>query len=250
MSFRSGTFVALIASGLMVIAVACSSRVEPEAPAVPATAMPAAPAQAIKAIVPTAESPLRPASALPAATAAPDAPAMAAVTTTPLPAQIARPAPTAVPAGTIKRGGTFTIGTAQPVQFLDPHRGGLANNRNAFVGMFNSLTDWDFNGLAQAELAESWDFDAGSLSWTIHLQRNVKFHHGRAFTAQDVKLSLDRIFDPDGVSFIAQYISEIDSSEIREPFIEFGEDAATGVLKALNLYENLESVTDARSDAD
>lgn len=40
--------------------------------------------------------------------------------------------------------------------------------------------------------------------------------------------------------------SEIDSSEIKDPFIEFGEDAAKGVLKALNLYEDLESVTDDR----
>ena len=126
----------------------------------------------------------------------------------------ARAEPTQAPPGTIVRGNTLRIGTAQVVQFLDPHRGGLSNNRNAFVGLYTSLTDWDFDGLAQTQMAESWDVSSDGLTWTFKLQDNIKFHDGRAFTAADVKLSMERIFNPDQTSFIAQYISETDSTEV------------------------------------
>ncbi len=220
--------IGVVLSSILVVALACGGADEPKAPAQPAAAATAEPAAEAEQQTSVQKQPEQAATAMAAATAAP---AMAAATTTPLPAQIARPAPTAVPAGVIKRGGTFTIGTAQPVQFLDPHRGGLANNRNAFVGMFSSLTDWDFNGLAKGDLAESWDFDAGSLTWTINLQRNVKFHNGRAFTAQDVKNTLDRIFDPDRRSFIVQRISEIESSEVVDDHtIKFNLSKSSGAL--------------------
>ena len=220
--------IGVVLSSILVVALACGGADEPKAPAQPAAAATAEPAAEAEQQTSVQKQPEQAATAMAAATAAP---AMAAATTTPLPAQIARPAPTAVPAGVIKRGGTFTIGTAQPVQFLDPHRGGLANNRNAFVGMFSSLTDWDFNGLAKGDLAESWDFDAGSLTWTINLQRNVKFHNGRAFTAQDVKNSLDRIFDPDRRSNIVQRISEIESSEVVDDHtIKFNLSKSSGAL--------------------
>ena len=224
------TTIALIAT--MIIFAACSST-EPtpaRAPEQPQMAQPAAPAAQAQQQTAAPMQPAAPAPAQPAAMAV-QAPAQAAGQAPALPTRIARPAPTPVPAGLVKRGGTMKIGTAQPVQFLDPHRGGLANNRNAFVGMFNSLTDWDYSGLAQSELAESWDFDIASLTWTINLQQNVKFHNGRDFTAQDVKNSLDRIFDPERQSFIVQRISEIQGSEVvNDHTIKFNLSKSSGAL--------------------
>ena len=224
------TTIALIAT--MIILAACSST-EPtpaRAPEQPQMAQPAAPAAQAQQQTAAPMQPAAPAPAQPAAMAV-QAPAQAAGQAPALPTRIARPAPTPVPAGLVKRGGTMKIGTAQPVQFLDPHRGGLANNRNAFVGMFNSLTDWDYSGLAQSELAESWDFDIASLTWTINLQQNVKFHNGRDFTAQDVKNSLDRIFDPERQSFIVQRISEIQGSEVvNDHTIKFNLSKSSGAL--------------------
>ena len=131
---------------LFVFALACSAddAEAPKAPSEPKAAAPAAKAVAAKEQKGTVTQTARPASAPAAATAAP---AQAAATAAPLPTSIARPAPTAISGDAIVRGGHFTIGTAQPVQFLDPHRGGLANNRNAFIGLFNSLTDWGYDCL-------------------------------------------------------------------------------------------------------
>lgn len=224
------TTIALIVT-IMILAACSSTEATPaRAPEQPQMAQPAAPAVQTQQQPGSPMQPAAPAPAQPAA-AAVQGPAAGPGQAPALPTRIARPAPTAVPAGLVKRGGTMTIGTAQPVQFLDPHRGGLANNRNAFVGMFNSLTDWDYSGLAQSELAESWDFDIASLTWTINLQQNVKFHNGRDFTAQDVKNSLDRIFDPERQSFIVQRISEIQGSEVvNDHTIKFNLSKSSGAL--------------------
>ena len=223
---------AIVLITMMIILAACSSAetTPASAPEQPQMAQPAAPAAPVQQQPGSRMQPAAPAPAQPAA-AAVQAPAAAPGQAPALPTRIARPAPTPVPAGLVKRGGTMKIGTAQPVQFLDPHRGGLANNRNAFVGMFNSLTDWDYSGLAQSELAESWEFDISSLTWTINLQQNVKFHNGRDFTAQDVKNSLDRIFDPERQSFIVQRISEIQGSEVvNDHTIKFNLSKSSGAL--------------------
>ena len=221
------TGIALIV--VMILAVACSSTETPRAPEQPQMAAAAAPAAQVQQQASAPQQPQAPAPA--AAPVEPQVTTSAAPVAPALPTRIARPAPTPVPAGQIKRGETLKIGTAQPVQFLNPHRGGLANNRNAFVGMFNSLTDWDYTGLAQSELAESWEFDVSSLTWTINLQQNVKFHNGRDFTAKDVKNSLDRIFDPERQSFVVQRISEIEGSEVvNDHTIKFNLSKSSGAL--------------------
>lgn len=45
-------------------------------------------------------------------------------------------------------------------------------------------------------LAESWK-QLDDLTWEFHLKKNVKYHNGYSFTAEDVKYTLDRIIDPE-----------------------------------------------------
>jgi peptide/nickel transport system substrate-binding protein len=46
------------------------------------------------------------------------------------------------------------------------------------------------------DLASSWDVSDDGLTWTFHLRRNVKWHDGRPFTAEDVKFTFDSILNP------------------------------------------------------
>src|SRR5206468_179665 len=41
-------------------------------------------------------------------------------------------------------------------------------------------------------LATSWRVSADGLRYTFQLRKNVKFHNGAPFTAQDVKATIDR----------------------------------------------------------
>ena len=73
---------------------------------------------------------------------------------------------------------------------MDPH----SQNEGPTIAMngqiYESLVTRDSNLNLQPELAESWT--AGSDGWTFNLRRNVKFHDGADFTAEDVVFSFER----------------------------------------------------------
>jgi len=46
------------------------------------------------------------------------------------------------------------------------------------------------------DLAKKWDVSADGLVWTFHLRKNVKWHDGHPFTAEDVKFTFDAILNP------------------------------------------------------
>ncbi|MBM2825825.1 MAG: putative transporter substrate binding protein, partial [Dehalococcoidales bacterium] len=44
-------------------------------------------------------------------------------------------------------------------------------------------------------LLEKWVMAPDAMSWTLYARKGVKFHNGDAFTARDVKFTLDRYMD-------------------------------------------------------
>jgi peptide/nickel transport system substrate-binding protein len=46
------------------------------------------------------------------------------------------------------------------------------------------------------DLAERWDVSKDGKIWTFHLRKDVKWHDGVPFTAEDVKFTFDSILDP------------------------------------------------------
>ncbi len=68
------------------------------------------------------------------------------------------------------------------------------------VLLFDGLTDHDGAGQIVPRLAESWDYDPDTLTYTFHLAQNVTWHDGAPFTAEDVKFTFQAIMDPDNGS--------------------------------------------------
>ena len=66
--------------------------------------------------------------------------------------------------------------------------------------IFNGLTAHDGDNQVVPCLAKSWDYDAESFTYTFHLEENVKWHDGEAFTAEDVKFTIEAIMDPENGS--------------------------------------------------
>ena len=66
--------------------------------------------------------------------------------------------------------------------------------------IFNGLTSHDGNDQVAPGLAESWEFDEESCTYTFHLAENVKWHDGEPFTADDVKFTIEAIMDPENGS--------------------------------------------------
>ena len=66
--------------------------------------------------------------------------------------------------------------------------------------LFDSLVKLDKNGDPVASLAESWSYDEASMTYTFKLRSDVKWHDGEAFTAEDVKFTIEAIMYPDNGS--------------------------------------------------
>ncbi len=68
------------------------------------------------------------------------------------------------------------------------------------VLIFDGLTDHDGDNQIIPRLAKSWEYDEASFTYTFHLEENVKWHDGKAFTADDVKFTIEAIMDPENGS--------------------------------------------------
>lgn len=76
--------------------------------------------------------------------------------------------------------------------------------------LFNGLTAHDGENNVVPCLAESWDFDRGSCTYTFRLAENVRWHDGEPFTAADVKFTVEAIMDPDNASENAPNFEDVE----------------------------------------
>ncbi len=86
---------------------------------------------------------------------------------------------------------------------------------------YYDLTVYDniFDGLAEREntatkkmipaLAEKWEVASDGKTWTVNLRKNVKWHDGVAFTAQDVKFTFDSYMNDAVASPTGAFVKEI-----------------------------------------
>ncbi|MCP5153139.1 MAG: twin-arginine translocation signal domain-containing protein [Ectothiorhodospiraceae bacterium] len=109
----------------------------------------------------------------------------AAAVVGPLGARVAHAAP--------KRGGTFRLamGHGNTSDSYDP-----ATWDNAYVQVFATarhgyLTEIAADGSLVGELAESWEASKDARTWTLKLRSGVRYHSGKAVTAEDVIASLN-----------------------------------------------------------
>ncbi|MBD5554169.1 MAG: ABC transporter substrate-binding protein [Roseburia sp.] len=63
--------------------------------------------------------------------------------------------------------------------------------------LFNGLTAHDGENQIVPGLAEKWEYDEESCTYTFHIRDGIKWHDGEAFTADDVKFTIEAIMDPD-----------------------------------------------------
>ena len=79
--------------------------------------------------------------------------------------------------------------------------------------IFSGLTAHDAENKVVPGLAESWEFDESSNTYTFHLREGVKWHDGEDFTSEDVKFTLETIMNPDNASEIASNYEDITNIE-------------------------------------
>ena len=111
----------------------------------------------------------------------------------------AAPSPTPRPATTTgepKYGGTLTMALMADHQTLDPplHLSvvDIAITQATYDNLLMIQPDFSL----KPELATSWEANDDLSSYTFHLRKGVKFHHGKDFKAEDVLFTFNRLLDP------------------------------------------------------
>jgi len=80
---------------------------------------------------------------------------------------------------------------------LDPHAQNHATTNNIVSHAYEPLVRFDKNYKVEPALATSWQ-NTSPTTVRFNLRKNVKFHDGTPFTADDVVFSFDRIRQPQG----------------------------------------------------
>lgn len=92
-------------------------------------------------------------------------------------------------------GGTFRRSLpAEPVT-LNPVVASDTTSYLAYKWIFDPLLDMDRDKKLTGVLAESWETSPDGLTLKFNLRKNVKWHDGKPFTADDVIFTLDAIMD-------------------------------------------------------
>ena len=80
--------------------------------------------------------------------------------------------------------------------------------------LFNGLTAHDGGNQVVSGLAKDWTFDEDTCTYTFRLEKNVKWHDGEPFTAEDVKFTIEAIMDPENGSENAPNFEDVEEISI------------------------------------
>src|SRR5262249_45861708 len=96
--------------------------------------------------------------------------------------------------GAIPKGGTIRIGM-RCQDLKSPHTYSWVESSNAGRLVYDYLTVTGVDNVTRPSLCAKWEATEDLKSWTLHLRRDVKWHSGRQFTADDVIWNLKRVLD-------------------------------------------------------
>jgi peptide/nickel transport system substrate-binding protein len=149
-------------------------------------------------------------------------------------------------------GGTYVEGLAGNAQYINPILCQYNDvDRDLCALIFNGLTDANERGEIVPDLATRWEVSDDGLTYTFHLRRDVRWHDGAPFTADDIVFTIKTIQNPgfQGVPYLADLwrtvsVRRIDnytvSFTLQEPFAPFIDYTTIGILPA-HLLQNIEA---------
>ncbi len=113
-------------------------------------------------------------------------------------------------------GQTLTIGVRAGPESMDPHFSALGVHVEALKHVYDTLVRSDAKLQVEPGLAETWR-PVDSNTWEFKLRRNVKFHDGSEFSADDVKFSIERISQVAGPNPATLYTRRIKETRVVDP---------------------------------
>ena len=112
--------------------------------------------------------------------------------------------------GAIQKGGEGTVGIAQELDSLDPHKMVYAGTKEVLFNVFEGLVKPDQNGDLVPAVASEYKVSEDAKVYTFTLRDGITFHDGSAVTAEDVKYSIERYAEIQGESSAFSIMESVD----------------------------------------
>jgi peptide/nickel transport system substrate-binding protein len=124
----------------------------------------------------------------------------------------------------------ISIGLQAAITSMDPHYHNVGPNNSTLRHVFEPLIQQDENQKFTPGLALSWK-TLDDLTWEFKLRKNVRFHDGSPFTAEDVAFTLKRVPNvPNSPSSFATFTKAIVDVKIVDPHTIVFKTASPHVL--------------------
>ena len=82
--------------------------------------------------------------------------------------------------------------------------------------LFDGLTAHDGENNVVPGLAETWQLDEATNTYTFHLRENLTWHDGEPVTADDVKFTIEAIMDPENGSENAPNFEDVEEITVTD----------------------------------
>lgn len=115
-------------------------------------------------------------------------------------------------------GKTLVIGTVAEASDLDPRITYDVYSYQRMYAIMEPLLVFDTDLSYKPRLATSWEYAEDGSSITFNLREGVSFHHGRTFTAEDVKYTFDWMLNPDNPAANPALYEDIEEVVILDPY--------------------------------
>lgn len=110
---------------------------------------------------------------------------------------------------------TLIVARASEPEWLNPVAG--HQHADSDRSMFRGLFKLDIENRLVTDMAESWSVSDDGKVYIIKLRDGIKWHDGVAFTAEDVKFTIESIQNPKNHSGLRKEVEEISSVEVIDP---------------------------------
>ena len=145
--------------------------------------------------------------------------------------------------GEPSNGSSVTVGIAQDLDSLDPHKAISAGVSEVLFNVFEGLMKASPDGGVSPAVASDYTVSKDGLTYTFTLREGVKFHNGNAVTMEDVLYSLERCAgsENDGTPLISAFsnvtsIAAQDETHVvltlAEPSLEFINSMTAAIIPA------------------
>jgi peptide/nickel transport system substrate-binding protein len=114
-------------------------------------------------------------------------------------------------------GDAIVVASASDARTLIPILASDSSSAEICGLLFNGLVKYDKDLNIVGDLAESWEIKEGGLVIVFHLKKNVRWHDGYPFSAEDVVFTYQRIIDPHVPTPYASDFLKVSSCEAVDP---------------------------------